>query len=242
MQRFDTVLALSIGGLAALSAQTPAPSSATPLRHLEYGFSVAVQGLQGYKLSVVNGGVVTTDKAGDVADPEGGTGKMLVDIVSIAPDGALVVRIAEQVRGDPRPRQAFTCSVYGNTSVLCPSMPSPSEAEWMLLGYLGRQFVDSAPWDAKGHWARSERSTQSEVNEEFTLLDAGTKNAVIHEVKTTTLHNGGFDNQRTEVTIDYDRSQEVPDVIRADVSTAGGDEASHASYVFTLQRDSFAKP
>lgn len=212
------------------------------MRHLEYGFSVAVQGLQSYKLSVVNGGVVTTDKAGDVADPEGGTGKMLVDVVSIAPDGGLVVRIAEQVRGDPRPRQAFTCSVYGNTSVLCPSMPSPSEAEWMLLGYLGRQFVDAAPWDAKGHWARSERSTQSEVNEEFTLLDAGTKNAVIREIKTTTLHNGGFDNQRTEVTIDYDRSQEVPDVIRADVSTAGGDEASHASYVFTLQRDSFAKP
>jgi hypothetical protein len=34
----------------------------------------------------------------------------------------------------------------------------------------------------------------------------------------------------------------VPDIIRADVATAGGTEASSASYVFTLLHDSFAKP
>ena len=41
---------------------------------------------------------------------------MLVDVMSIAQDGALVVRIAELVRGDPRPRQTFTCAVYGEVT------------------------------------------------------------------------------------------------------------------------------
>lgn len=165
---------------------------------------------------------------------------MLVDVLSLGADGALVVRITEVVRDDPRPRQAFTCNVYGNTSVLCPSMPSPSEAEWVLLSYLGRQFVDGAPWNAQGQWQRKEQTTQFELEEDFTLTGADSKRAVVHEVKTLRLHNGGFDNQTSAVTIDYDRSMEVPDVVRDEVATTGGDEASHASYVFTLLRDSFS--
>ncbi|MGB8910026.1 MAG: hypothetical protein WCC84_14870, partial [Candidatus Cybelea sp.] len=99
-----------------LTAQTPAPSSspAGPLRHLEYSFSVAVQGLQGLRFDAAHGtGLATVDRFGNAADPEGGSGTMLVDVMSIAKDGALVVRIAELVRGDPRPRQAYTCAVYG---------------------------------------------------------------------------------------------------------------------------------
>ena len=144
--------ALLLCGLAALSAQTPAPLPALspgptptpgkPLRQLEYTFSVGVQGLQNYAVEPGGSGVQTVDKGGHVATPEGGSGTMYVNVLSVAPDGALVVRIAELVQGDPRPRQAFTCSVYGNTSVLCPSMPSPSEAEWVLLSYLGREFVE----------------------------------------------------------------------------------------------------
>ncbi|MGA2760224.1 MAG: hypothetical protein ABSF08_07910, partial [Candidatus Cybelea sp.] len=62
------------------------------------------------------------------------------------------------------------------------------------------------------------------------------------EIKTTQLHNGGFDTQTSDITVNYDRAMEVPDVIHADVATAGGTEASSASYVFTLTSDSFAKP
>ena len=168
---------------------------------------------------------------------------MFVDILSVAPDGALVVRISELVQYEPRPRAAYTCSAYGNTGVICPSVPAPSQAEWVLLAYLGRQFVDGAPWDASGHWQRKESSAQFESEEDFTLVDAGDgKKVVVSEVKKTTLHNGGFASQTADITINYDRAREVPDVIRDDVVTAGGSEASHAHYVFTLTRDSFAKP
>jgi hypothetical protein len=159
-------------------------------------------------------------------------------VLSVAPDGALVVRIAELVQGDPRPRQAFTCSVYGNTSVLCPSTPSPSQAEWVLLSYLGREFVDAAPWNAQGQWERKEQSDQFETTEDFTLVDASKQRAVVHEVKKMELHNGGFDNQTSDVVITYDRALEVPTLIHDDVVTTGGDEASHAKYDFTLKRDS----
>jgi hypothetical protein len=193
------------------------------LRHLEYAFSVSVEGLQSYKFDASNGGVATVNSQGSVAAPEGGSGTMYVDVVSLAPDGALVVRIAELVQGDPRPRQAYTCTVYGSTSVLCPSMPGPSETEWVLLSYLGRQFVDGAPWDSQGHWQRKEQSTQFEMQENFTLIDAGDgKRVIAREVKKTRLNNGGFDSQTSEVTINYDRSMEVPDVVRDEVATTGG--------------------
>ncbi len=178
------------------------------------------------------------NKGGHIATPEGGSGTMYVNVLSVAPDGALVVRIAELVRGDARPRQAFTCSVYGNTSVLCPSTPSPSQAEWVLLSYLGREFVDAAPWNAQGQWERTEQSDQFQTTEDFTLVDASQQRAVVHEVKKMTLHNGGFDNQTSDVMITYDRVMEVPATIHDDVVTTSGDEASHAKYDFTLKRDS----
>ncbi|HLY00876.1 MAG TPA: hypothetical protein VKR56_00105 [Candidatus Cybelea sp.] len=244
MRTLGIVLLLSVCGVVGLTAQTPAPvsSSGKPLRHLEYSFNVSVEGLQNYTIKGANG-VQTVDKAGNVVAPEGGSGTLFADILSVAPDGALVVRISELVQGEPRPRAAYTCNVYGNTSVFCPSAATPGAAEWLLLSYLGRQFIDAAPWDAQGHWQRKEQSAEFNIEEDFTLVDAGDgKKVVVREIKTTQLHNGGFDNQTSDITINYDRAMEVPDIIRADVATAGGTEASSASYVFTLTHDSFAKP
>lgn len=236
---------VALCGLATLTAQTPAPSPSPvePLRHLEYSFSVAVEGLQGYRFAAQGAGLQTVDRFGNVADPEGGSGTMLVDVMSIAQDGALVVRIAELVRGDPRPRQTFTCAVYGDTTVVCNSTPSPSEAEWVLLGYLGRQFIDSAPWDAQGRWQRTVHASQYTAQENFTLVNAkNDRNIVVHEGKTMKLSDINLEQQTSEVTIDYDRTMEVPDVIRDEVSASSDIEGSHASYLFTLVRDSYAKP
>ena len=243
MRTLGIVLLLSVCGVAGLTAQTPAPASPSgkPLRHLEYSFNVALEGLQSYKVTDVKG-VQTVNNAGNVVPPEGGSGTMFVDMLSVAPDGALVVRISELVQGEPRPRAAYTCNVYGSTSVFCPSAATPSAAEWLLLSYLGRQFIDAAPWDAQGHWQRKEQSDEFNIEEDFTLVDAGDgKKVVVREIKTMELHNGGFDTQTSDITINYDRAMEVPDIIRADVATAGGSKASSASYVFTLLHDSFMK-
>lgn len=238
------VLALSICGVVALTAQTPAPASlpGKPLRHLEYSFSVAVQGLQTSKVTG-NNGVQTVNVAGNLIAPEAGSGTMSVEVLSVAPDGALVVRISEFVKNEARPRPAYSCNVYGNTSVFCPSTATPSAAEWLLLSYLGRQFIDAAPWDAQGHWQRKEESAGFKTEDDFTLVDAGDgKKVIVREIKTMQLQNGPFDTQTSDITVNYDRAMEVPAVIHADVATAGGNETNSASYIFTLEKDSFVKP
>ncbi|MGC1381904.1 MAG: hypothetical protein WA814_12880 [Candidatus Baltobacteraceae bacterium] len=249
MRNIELVFALSACGLASLTAEVPAPATAPSpapspaklLRHLEYGFVVSGQPPTD-AFNAADGGADAADSSGKPVAPEGSKGTIFVDVLSVAPDDALVVRIAERAQGDAQPRQPSTCRVYGNTSVVCPSTPAPSQAERVLLGYLGRQFIDGAPWDASGHWQRSEQAKQFDVAENFTLMDAGDgKKVVVQEVKKTQLHTAGLETQTSDVTIHYDRAMEVPDSIRDDVATDGKGGTSHASYQFTLQADSFTK-
>lgn len=220
-------LCLCVGSVAILPAQTHAP--ATPAQPLQ-------------RQAVFNGNAQTVNRAGEVAAPEGGGGTIDVDVLGIAPDGALVVAVSEVLHDDARRLQVHTCTVYANTNVMCPLASSPSEVEWVLLGYLGRQFVDAAPWDANGRWQRTTRTTEADVQEDFTLVDrcAG-KNATVRETEQAHLHNGNFDDQTSSITIKYDCAMEVPDVIADEVDATRPAEASHASYLFTLKRDSFAK-
>jgi hypothetical protein len=233
---------LSACAIAALSAQSPAPSPSPdkPLRHLEYAYSVSVQGIDASEFNGLNGGVETSSGAGGAVTSDGADGTMMVDIMGVNPNGTLRVRISETVKDQPRPRQAFTCDVSGNTTVLCPSVPAPSAAQWVLLSYLGREFVDGAPWTADGHWSRNESSDEFALQEDFTLVDAGKDNkAVVQETKKMDLHNGGFSTATSTITITYDRKLEVPDVIRDEVVTSGGNNTGQAHYTFTLTKDSF---
>ncbi len=246
MVRARVALTLAFCGVALLTAQTPSPAPAAatgkPLRHLEFAFSVSTQGMSSYEYNGINGGVETASGAGNLSAANGGDGTMFVDVLSVAPDGALIVKIWEQVKNQPRPGQAYTCHVYGNTSVFCPSVPAPSAAEWVLLGYLGRQFIDGAPWSAQGHWQRTENSSQFTLQEDFTLVDAGDgKKVVVQELRKMDLHNGGFGSEQSTITINYDRAMEVPDKIRDEVVSTGGNTAYSAHYQFTLKHDSFAK-
>lgn len=246
MVRARIALTLAFCGIAVLTAQTPPPATPPtpdkPIRHLEYSFSVSENGMTSYEFNGINGGVETASGAGSGSSSNGGDGTMSVDVMGLGPDGSLIVRISELVRNETRPRQAYTCNVYGNTSVFCPAIPAPSAAEWVLLSYLGRQFIDGAPWSADGHWQHSEKSTGFDLHEEFTLVDAGDgKKVVVQELRTMDMHNGGFSTQSSTITINYDRAMEVPDHIRDEVVASGANAASNAHYEFTLLSDSFAK-
>ncbi|MGA7356104.1 MAG: hypothetical protein WA431_08020 [Candidatus Cybelea sp.] len=174
---------------------------------------------------------------------DGGQGTMQVDVLSVTADGALLVRISEKVDSEPQPRQAYTCTVYGDTTVTCPSAPAPSQAEWLLLSYLGRRFVDGAPWDAKGHWQRTETIAQFTLHEDFTKSnDSDPKHIVVHESKVFDMSNGGLSVRRENVRITYDRSMEAPTAIHDDlVSTGDSGSSGHATFDFSLKSDSFAK-
>ncbi len=195
-----------------------------------------------YHYNGINMATGTGAGVGGGAANLGGAGTMFVDVMSVAQDGALTVRISEQVEREPRPGQVYTCTVYGNTTVLCPSVPSPSDAQWILLSYLGRQFVDAAPWDANNHWQRKVTNSQYSLVEDFTLTDASNgKRLMIREHKKMDLHNGGFDTQAEDVNIVYDRSMEVPTSIHDEAQDAGTEGSSHATFDFQLIQDSFAK-
>jgi hypothetical protein len=237
-------LTLAFCGVAVLTAQTPPPAAAPakPIRHLEYAFSVSENGMKSYEFNGINGGIETASGAGSKASNAGGDGTMSVDVMSVASDGALVIRISELVRNEPRPRATYTCNVYGSTAVFCPAIPAPSAAEWVLLSYLGRQFIDGAPWSADGHWQHTEKASGFDLQEDFTLVDAGNgKKVVVQELRKMDIHNGGFATQSSTITIHYDRAMEVPDEIRDEVVASGANAASSAHYEFTLLSDSFTK-
>jgi len=226
----------------AQAQNSPAPSDAKSLRHLEYSFAVDSEGVSEFHYNGIGNGTETGAGVGGGAVSDGGSGTMYVDVLSVTADGALSIRISEFVVNEARPRQAYTCTVYGSTGVLCPSVPAPSEAEWILLSYLGRQFVTGAPWDAQHHWQRKLDTAQYALVEDFTLGDGGNPNlALIAEKKRMELHNGGFGTRVDDVRILYDRTMEIPDTVHDESQETGPGGSSHASFDFHLTADSFAK-
>jgi hypothetical protein len=212
------VCLFACAGLAAPPlAQAQGPSK--PLRHLEYTFAVDYEGVSEQHLNNFNG--ISNGNSGILgsSSSEGGRGTMSVDVLSIDPDGALTVRISEWVQNEAHPGQAYTC----------------------LLAYLGRQFVDAAPWDAQHHWQRRTDTTEYSVIEDFAMdPSSDDKRAVIRETKKMDLHNGGFSTQSEDVQITYDRSMEVPISVRDNVQRAGTGGSGHTEFSFNLTADSFA--
>jgi hypothetical protein len=245
---------IALAGALIETAQTPIPSpspsiapagSATPagpLRRLQYRFTVDEEGISEYQFSPISDTGDATGVGGSVTS-DGGAGTMNIDVLSVAPDGALLVRISEFVDGDLRARQAYTCTVYGSTAVLCPSAPAPSQAEWILLSYLGRQFVDAAPWDAQHHWQRTKETAQYSLVEDFTMGDStDPKKIVINENKKMKLHNGSLGSQTEDIVVVYDRTMEVPLSISDDMRDVEGSGSGHGTFKFTLKADSFSTP
>lgn len=231
-------------GLLAMTGLTPpaaaqTPATAKPLRQLKYSFTASYEGVGEYHFNGING---SNSGVGGVNSSEGGNGTMDVDVLAIEPDGALQVRITEWVQNEAHPGQAYTCTVYGNTAVLCPSVPAPSAAEWVLLSYLGRQFVDAAPWDAQRHWQRKSDTPEYSLIEDFTMdPSSDDKRALIREAKKMVLHNGGFSSQTEDVVVRYDRAMEVPTAISDQLQDDGTDGSGHSQFSFNLVSDSFAK-
>jgi hypothetical protein len=242
MRNFLIAAIFAVASAGSLPANGQTEAVAKPLRHLEYSFSVDREGVHEYHYNGIGNGIKTSSGVGGISTSEGGRGTIYVDVLSLAPDGALVVKIWELVQNEPRPRDAYTCNVYGSTRVVCPPVPAPSQAQWVLLSYLGRAFVDGAPWDAQHHWRRKEDTPQYSVVEDFTLVGtAGDKHPVIREAKKMEMHNGGFNTRIENIDVTYDEAMEVPDAVRDVVETSGGRGSGNAVFDFKLTADSFVK-
>lgn len=250
------VLAFVIAGLTAQTPAPPATGSAAPvtlptkpLRSLEYNFSIDYQQngeVHPEGTSGDNAGDIGTGGSGvrSVLNGIGRTGVLNADIMGMAKDGALVIRVSEWLQAQPRPSQSYICAAYPNGSVVCPAELNVTDAENELMTYLGRGFYDPTLVDAQHQWTRTYSNNNVSVASTFTITGAPDANPLsITETSQITSQNGAFHNWKDNARLTYDPDLEVPIKIH-DLALQQGRGATSVQTImdFQLTKDSFAKP
>ncbi len=242
-----------------LTAQTPAPqtpeqttasqappTSTKPFRHLEYSLQVEyVTNGEGHGSGMSDGGEGGSGSGvGSLLGAGGRRGTIDIDMVGFTKDGALIMTINEMLESAPRPGERFTCTVYGDGHVMCPKADGPlSDAENLVLSFLGRGFIDSSVSATNNHWQRNYEGKEITVVTDYTVTNAGgagpmkiAKHSKITS-RTQTVGNSVEDGQ-----IVYDPSLSVPDVIHDSVYETQGSASLQSTFDLKLTTDSFTKP
>jgi hypothetical protein len=209
---------------------------------MEYAFTADVSGVTSEHYNAI-GTSGSGFSGGNVSGGRRGT--ILVDIMRVNSDGSLAIAFEEHLTMPPdtHTHNAFQCNVYGNTAMTCPDYMVPSDEESVIVRYLGRQFVDGAPWDAKMHWNRNERVDTFTTTDDFSISGDADKNPVtVVEHKKTVFHRSGFATSNEDVTIVYDRTIEAPRSVNADVQSTSSGESDHSTFTYTLTADTFSHP
>jgi hypothetical protein len=159
---------LSILPAAALLASVGvARADQAPMRHLVYKVDVAFNTTSTIHDSGIGGGPMSghTDYHGGNMDD----GQITLDVLQVQPDTGLVVRIAEQTRGN-RNSVPTMCVVYGNGAVVCDQTKGgTTEEEMSLLRFAGRGFVNRSMIDAKNHWQYAQSSQGAQETNDYTI-------------------------------------------------------------------------
>lgn len=235
-------IALSIAAVATLQAQSPSPSpSPKPLRQLEYTFAVHDQATtETHDSGMVDASGGNGSGVNSNVEAGGRQGTITVDVLGVNADKALIVAIQEVVANDPRPHERFVCVVYVDR-IACPGGGTqPTDAETILMGYLGRGFVDPAALDANKHWRHALDAGGANVASDYTLTENGDGKPVtiVGETKIVS-HKNGVSSSTLETRASYDLTMSVPDTLHA-VMTQRGDTTLQTTVDLTLTKDSFA--
>ena len=248
-------MALCGAAIVAFSAQTPAPIVAVPFkaaRHLEYSYHVAYQQSGEQHTGGFSAGGGGSSGSGVVSN-FGGSGRegiMTADIVAMTNDNGLVVKITENVQGAARPEQTFTCAAYGDGRLNCLNLArgdqtgttrGPSDAETLLLGFLGRDFIDASRMDAGNHWQYGYSNENATVRADFTLTGSGGgKPDLVVEHKTFEPKAQNVASAVEDVRIMYDRAMSVPVSVHDEKHETTGSSSMRTTMDLQLTKDSFA--
>lgn len=233
-----------------LSGQTPAPqgslSLAKPLRHLEYAFQVEyVTNGEGHGSGMSGGGEGGVGSGVNTMLASGGRrGTIDIDVTGIASDGALIIAVNEMLQYAPRPNERFTCTVYGDGHVMCPTADGPlSDAENLVLSFLGRGFIDPGLTAANNHWQRNYEGKEVTVVTDYTVtdVDRGDRVTVVKHSKITS-RTRTVGNSVEDGRVVYDRALSIPDTVHDTVYETEGSGSLLSTFDLTLTMDSFAKP
>ena len=226
----------------AASPSPASPAAGKPLRQLEYRFTADYDGTAEAHFSD-GPGVVPVGNYATGTVSTGRRGTISVNVLGVAPDGSLAIGASEFIDNTPRAHQEFDCLVYGNTTVVCPVNLPATDAEYALLSYLGRRFVDGAPWDQNSHWQFKDNNQDYETTADFTLHDLGDgKNVLVTVNRKVVVHQIGYMNITDDMKVTYDRSMEIPTEIVDDRTTSYSGGSHHTAFTFKLVKDTFAKP
>ncbi|HVS45781.1 MAG TPA: hypothetical protein VMS32_03870 [Verrucomicrobiae bacterium] len=230
-------VALAAGG--ARAAATP------PIRHLVFDFTYTNMMDTTMHDSTMNNGPVSghTDSIGGGTD----RGQLVVDVLSVQPDGGLVVTIAEhaQVRNDA---SATMCAVYGNTLVVCDPNKQVGEEEMSLLRLLGSNFIDVAQIDTKNHWSVGSDSRDLKVADDFTIVNTANNGTMkIVETRVRKQTGSSTSSSSTSGNIVYNQTMSVPtkivdDTMMSQELGAGNYSTQHLQLEIGLVSDSKAAP
>lgn len=246
-------LAFCVAAVVLMSGQTPAPAPpaapaapAKPLRQLEYTFSVDyITNGEGHDSGMSGGGMGGNGSGVSSALGAGGRkGTMHVDVLGLTQDGGLVVTVHETLEFEPRPNESFTCTVYGDGHTLCPTATGPlSDAENVLLNFLGRGVIDPSLTGANNHWQRKYEGKEVAVVSDYTMTDPGNGKPVTIDKHTKISSNvRTIGNSVEDGRVVYDRSLSVPDSIHDVNFETRGSETMQTTVELNLKSDSFSKP
>lgn len=139
-------------------------------------------------------------------------GTIHADVLGVTQDGGLVVRLSQQVDGQPN--QTFApadCAVYGDTRVQCQSANALGTYENELGHLLGRNFVDGNAMDEKNHWRVAGAVGTGNMTDDFTVLSNTSGILTINEVRDLTV-SGKTTHHTADIT--YDLNKTVPTKVK----------------------------
>jgi len=203
---FAFIAASALSTVPAFAVET----SSAPLRHLVYAFTYNV----GTTDSVHSSGIGGDGPASGVSDYRGGTedkGTLTVDVMQVANDGGIVLKISEKAR-DARTADPALCAVYGVTgAVICDPNAKVNDEEMALLRVLGRNFVDPTEFDANRHWKRGQSGGAVNETADYTAGTVDSSGIMpITMLRVTEVTGAQGYKETTNGTISYNLALSVP--------------------------------
>lgn len=213
-----------------LAAATTATSSAASLpsgviRRLTYSFGISVQ---------------TTDtKHVPASSSASDEGTVTADVVGLRPDTGLVVNVQEVRRTLSSVPQA-QCIVWGIGTVVCEPGAEVTSEERALLRFLGRQFVNDARIDPRGHWSNAVSSKDTKETSTFDIAQTGANPLRINFQRVTEMTGAQAFNATTNGTLIYDKAMSAPVSVDEDTLLRTNHEEVRTSIHLKMLEDSLA--
>jgi len=142
-------------------------------------------------------------------------GTLAIEILREEADGGLVLRVSEPPAANAADTAPLgvTCVTFGDTTLVCDPKRTLSPEAAVLLGYLGKNFVDASRLDASGHWHVDTAGSYG-ASADFTIVRRNAGTVAITE-RAVSRQVGPADKTDVTASIVYDIVRSLPLTVEA---------------------------